>query len=78
MTGDAVPLVEMEGIEMTILRYQVIETRYGEAVIMDVQVEDNHLKVITSSTRIIRALKSTDEYPVLASFEKADGKWQIK
>lgn len=78
MAGDATPLSEMENVEMMINRYQIIETRYGEACIMNVDSDGENFNVITSSSRVIRALHTVKEFPVLATFVKVDGKWNIQ
>ena len=78
LAGDSVSLSEIDNKEVTVLKYVVINTRFGEAVIMRVAYNGIEHNVITSSTRIRRALETNDEFPVVAKFCKVEGKWTIE
>lgn len=78
MQGDSLTLADVEGKEVKINRYQTINTRYGEAMIIEVEFDGMKRNVITSSTRVMRAITSCPSFPVMATFVKSDNRWQIK
>lgn len=77
MQGESKSLADIEGKEVTITRYQTINTRYGEALIMEVVVDGVKMNVITSSSRVMRAVVTCPTFPTTATFSKVDGRWQI-
>ncbi len=76
--GDSKSLTEIEGLSVIIHRFHVINTRFGEAMILDCESGNERFNVITSSSRIMSLVKAVDEFPVSATFYKKDNKWFVK
>lgn len=72
-----IPLTKLEGIDLQINSVSEMKTRFGTAVILEIEGQDGVSYAITSSKRIAAMFEGFTGFPVIAKFTKVNNRWTV-